>query len=198
MALYSKLSVVNRGLAALGQLPVNDLETPHPGVPAILQALETANITVQTRRYWFNQETTTLTPDPNNSRITIPNDVAAIESVDKRVSVSQRGRYLYNNIDGTFELSAPVEVEIHRVVTFDDLPASAAHYVATKALEAMQSGLEGDGVRFRQLADERDEAFRTLTAEDTRQRRFSLLNRQSAQLALYRINQDSQDPFRRP
>lgn len=196
MALYSKLDVVNKGLSLLGQLPVNDLLTQHPGVPAVLAALDTANRKAQTKRYWFNYERATLVPTVDK-RILVPNDVASIDAVDKRLRVAQRGRYLFNTAVGNYDFEAPVDVLLHRVLPFEDLPAVAQAYVSALALSEMQSGLDGDGVRFRQLADEKAEAFADLTAENTRNSQTNLLHRRGVQVALHRVNQDSSDPFRR-
>lgn len=196
MALYSKLDIVNKGLRALGQLPVNDLVTPHPGVPAILQELELSNNTAQTKRYWFNYEKTTLTPG-SDKRIQVPNDVASIDTVDSRTRVAQRGRHLYNLDTGSFDFDGPVEVLMHRVLPFDDLPAVAQQYIGALALRRMQAGLDGDGVRYRELQDDEVEAYNALTAENTRNAQTNLLRRKGVRIGLYRINQESTDPFRR-
>lgn len=197
MGLYTKLNVVNRGLNLMGQLPVNDLETLHPAIPAILAALDNANKQVQSRTWWFNTETLTLVPQVGTKRISIPNDTVAVDATDPRLSVAQRGRYLYDTANGTFEFSSPVEVKLHRLVDFDDLPPTAAAYVITQALRETQSGLDGDGQRYRDLLDEDARMFAALTAEDTRFTQANLLRRPGVQLGLGRINQNTPFPYRR-
>lgn len=197
MALYSKLDVVNRAIGLLGQLPVNDLTTPHPGVPVALHHLEMSNKTVQSKKWWFNLEKTTLIPQVGNLRILVPNDVAAVDAVEKKLNVGQRGRYLYNMDTGTYEFTAPVDVVLHRVVPFDELPPSAANYVMTQTLLRVQASIDGDGPRYRDLATEDAKAEATLHAENTRAAQTNLLDRHGVQVGMYRINQQSPFQYRR-
>jgi len=196
MALYTKLDVVNRGLSLLGQSPVNDIETPHPAVPSILNMLDMYNKQVQSRKWWFNYETTTLIPQPSGE-IMVPNDVASVDACDKRLVVSQRDRRLYNHNTGTFVFYAPVQVYLHRVLPFEDLPPAAAVYVMTQALLRLQGGLDGDGVRYRDIAAEDEAALKALTAESTRNTQANLLHRPGVQQALARITQSSPFLYRR-
>ena len=197
MSVFTELDVVNQGLSLLGQLPVNDVLTPHPAVPSILSHLAIANKQVQARKWWFNYETTTLIPQSSDSRIQIPNDVAAVDACDRRVPVSQRGRYLYNNRDGTYTFTSPVQVKLHRIVPFSELPPSAAAYVMTQTMLRMQAGLDGDGVRYRDISASDNAALMTLSAEDIRFTQANLLDRTGVQSGLSRINQLSPYPYRR-
>lgn len=197
MALYSKLEVVNRAIGLLGQLPVNDLNTPHPAVPGALQLLELSNKTVQSKKWWFNLEKTTLIPQADNNRILVPNDVAAIDAVAKRLNVAQRGRYLYNMDTGTYEFTSPVPVVLHRVVPFDELPPVAANYVLTQTLLRVQASIDGDGPRYRDLVAEDNDARASLHAENTRASQTNLLDRHGVQTGLYRVNQQSPFQYRR-
>ncbi len=196
MALYSKLDVVNRGLSLLGQLPVNDLQTPHPAVPSILNHLTMANKQVQADKLWFNYERTTLIPQPDGT-IVVPSDIASIDAVDTRNDISQRGRYLYNHATGTRTFDGPIEVFLHRVVPFEELPPTAAVYVMTQALLRLQAGLDGDGPRYSDLQSEDVQALRRMTAENTRNVRANLLHRRGVRRALHRINQYSPFQYRR-
>lgn len=197
MALYTKLDVVNRGLSLLGQLPVNEVDTPHPAVPSILAHLELANKSVQSAKWWFNYETSTLYPQPDTNRIVVPDDIASIDACDKFTPVSLRGRNLYNHTTGTYEFDAPVPVYLHRVVPFEELPPTAARLVMIQALISLQAGLDGDGTRYNDLANEYRSALNAATAENTRNSQTNLLHRRGVQLGLYRINQDTAYQFRR-
>lgn len=196
MSLYTELDIVNRGLGLLGQLPVNEISTPHPMVPAILLHLGTSNKDVQAREWWFNTEKVTLSPQ-TDKRILVPNDTVSIDAVDTRVRVTQRGRYLFNPITSSYEFDGPIDVQIHRLVPFAELPATAQRYVGTQALMRVQASIDGDGPRYRDLATENQEAWFAITSEDTRNRGANLLRRSRAQGALYRINQNSPFPYRR-
>lgn len=197
MSVFTELDVVNQGLSLLGQLPVNDVLTPHPAVPSILSHLAIANKQVQSRKWWFNYETTVLTPQASDRRIQIPNDVAAVDARDRRLTVSQRGRYLYNNTTGTYTFTAPLQVKLHRIVPFTELPPSAAAYVMTQTMLRMQAGLDGDGVRYRDISASDTAALLTLSSEDIRFTQANLLDRAGVRSGLGRVNQLSPYPYRR-
>lgn len=197
MALYTRLDVVNRALGLLGQLPVNEINTPHPAVPGILLRLDEATRDVQTDKWWFNTETTTLQPQAESGFIAVPNDTASIDALDKNAPVTHRGSRLYNLSTGTFVFAAPVEVRLHRVVPFEDLPAAAARYIRAMALLGFQAAIDGDGPRYRDLAEEGKQAYAALTSENTRNQHVNLLDRHAARTAMNRIVQNSPYPNRR-
>jgi hypothetical protein len=197
MALYSKLDVVNRALGLQGLAPVNDIDSPHPAVPAALERLSLALKAMQARRWWFNTEYPTLAPQADNQRIAIPNNTVSIDAVDPRVRVTQRGRWLYDTIRSSYEFPAPVPVRLHRFVEFDDLPPTAAHYAMTQALVTYAADMDGDAQRVRLLLGEDEKAWNALTAEDTRNANVNLLRRAQVATGLQRVAGQSPFQYRR-
>lgn len=193
MALYTKLDVVNRALAVMGQRPVNDLNTPHPTIAAVLDLLRQENITVQSKPFWFNVEVVTLTPQVGNNRLVLPNNTAAADLEDERTITSIRGQWLYNNDKSTFEWDGPVKVTLHRVVPFEELPPTAARYVAARTVMAWQITKDGDSQRTQALQGEAAEAMQSMYAEHTRNVAANLLDRRG--VALTRARMRSYSPY---
>lgn len=197
MGLYTKLNVVNRALGLQGLAPVNDIDAPHPAVPAALERLDLAVKDIQSRRWWFNTEYPTLVPQVENNRVAVPNNAVSVDALDKRLDVTTRGRYLYDNQRSSFEFSGPIKVRLHRLVDFDDLPPTAQRYAMTQTLVMYAADMDGDPQRIRLLFQEDEQAFATLTAEDTRNAKANLLHRPGVALGLQRIAAQSPFPYRR-
>lgn len=190
---YTTLDVVNDMLALLGELPVNDLETPHPAVPGAMRLLDSTNTLLQAERWWFNTEYTTLTPQVGNKRIVVPGDTAAADTLTRVPAVTVRGMYLYNTDDGTYEFDAPVKVRLHRVVPFEQLPLSARRYVALAAQLKFQTTIDADALKTRELKEERHMAYMLMNAEHTRNARANMLARPGVAYILN--NMQGQSPF---
>lgn len=182
--LHTELSVVNDMLGLLGEAPVNDLDSFHPMVPRALQTLRTESGNLQNGRWWFNSETMTLTPDPTNSFIMLPEDTISVDPVDKLPRTAQRGRRLYNLDDNTFVFTQPVKCEVKRDLPFDDLPNSVRAAIAARAKLAFQSPIDGDVNKTRNLKDELRDAMITLRSEHTRMVKANMLRRQDIQFAM--------------
>lgn len=187
----TKLEAVNVLLHKLGNRPVNSLDVAHPRVPAAVAVLDRFNKDLQAERWWFNVEYPTLQPDAGNSRIILPGDTAAADSVDVRPRVAVRGRYLYNLDDSTYEFTAPVQVRLHRILPFDELPALAAEAVLTRAVLEWVGDNDGDDMKVRLASQASADATRKLNAEHTRNSRRNLLNRPSIRNVMARIRGNS-------
>lgn len=190
---YNTLDVVNDMLALLGELPVNDLETPHPAVPGALRLLDNTNTLLQAERWWFNTERATLTPQAGNKRIVVPGDTAAADTLTRSPAVTVRGSCLYNTDSGSYEFDAPVEVRLHRIVPFEQLPLSARRYVALHAQLRFQNTIDADGQKTRELKEERQQAYMLMNAEHIRAVRANMLARPGVAYILN--NMQGQSPF---
>ena len=190
---YTTLDVVNDCLALLGELPVNDLETPHPAVPGAIRLLDNMNTLLQAERWWFNTEFATLTPQVGNKRIIVPGDTAAADTVLRSPTVTVRGTYLYNTDKGTYQFDGPVQVRLHRVVPFEQLPLSARRYIAVATQLKFQTTIDADGLKTRELKEERQMAYMLMNAEHIRNARANMLSRPGVAYVLN--NMQGQSPF---
>ncbi len=132
----TKLSVVNKMLGGLGELPVNSLSEGHPLVPAALADLANVNTREQTKGWWFNRELVELSPD-TAGYIFLPNDALAVDPTVHSNHYVMRGRKLYKPYEKTvatkYKFTTPVDVVLIREVPFEDLPTSAQNLVMAAA-----------------------------------------------------------------
>lgn len=182
--MYTQLDVVNEMLALLGELPVNDLLTQHPSVPAALARLRTSGVLLQSDMFWFNTEDVTLTPQSGNKRIVVPGDAASIDSYTRAPEVAVRGGYLYNLTAGTFEFDEPIKARLLRVLPFEQLPFSVRRWVAAHAKLAFQNTLDADANKTRELEREYETARVAVNAEHIRNKRVNMLNRPGVRYVL--------------
>ncbi|ATI16342.1 tail protein [Caulobacter phage Lullwater] len=177
MAYLSELDVINDMLATLGESPLNDLSEDHPLVAAGRRTLRVVSTREQAKKWWFNTELLTLTPDPDKN-IYVPGDTISVDTKDSR-DYAQRGRRLYNLTTGSYQFNSKVSIRLVREIPFEDLPVSAADYIATAAILSFCSSYDADQAKVRQLKEDRSIAWATLNAEHIRYKKTNLLNRQS-------------------
>ncbi|WNV48171.1 tubular tail protein A [Caulobacter phage Quill_5.2] len=180
MAYLSELDVINDMLATLGESPLNDLSDDHPLVAAGRRTLRVVSTREQAKKWWFNTELLTLTPDPSSKFIYVPADTISIDTKDIR-DYAQRGRRLYNLTTGSYQFTSKVSIRLVREVPFEDLPVCAADFIATSAILSFCSNYDADQAKVRQLKEDKAIAWSTLNAEHIRYKKTNLLQRPSTQ-----------------
>lgn len=152
------LEVVNDCLAVMGEAPLNTISEDHAFKTAAITILERNNRNVQANGWWFNQELLTLTVNPTDLRIYLPNDTGTFIVTDrsKRDEFAQRGRVIYNLTKGTDMFSAgdSLKISLIRQLAFEDLPNSANAYIARKTVLDFQLDYDGDQTKVRNLQAE--------------------------------------------
>lgn len=185
--LITTLSIVNEMLGLLGELPVNDLDAFHPVVPRALASIDTAQSSIQADQWWFNVERPILVPQVGTKYILLPSDCLSVDSVARSPRLSMRDGRLYNNDDSTFEFTDSVQVVLHRLVAFDDLPMSARAYIGAEALLHFQNSIDGDATKTQLLGDRRTRAHVTFNSEHIRRVGANMLARPGVVAALSNI-----------
>jgi hypothetical protein len=173
----TKLDVVNACLATMGETPLNTLEDDHSYKDAALNILKQVNLIEQKRGWWFNSEYTRLLPDAISKYISVPQDAVAVKTIDRWYTppYAQRGTRLYNVSRNTYEWERHVDVDLVRVLPFEDLPFHAADTVNFGTVMRFQREFDGDNTRYSQLSQDYSRARLELSAENTRNRRPNLL-----------------------
>jgi hypothetical protein len=173
----SQLEVVNACLATMGETPLNTLEDDHSYKAAALAYLAQANRIEQKRGWWFNSEYVELVPDSTSKYIYIPGDALAVKTIDRWYvpPFAQRGKRLYNISQNSYEWDRNLQLDIVRLLPFDDLPFHAADVVGYGTVMRFQREYDGDTVRYQQLSQDYARARAELVAENTRNRRPNLL-----------------------
>lgn len=167
------LTVVNLMLGTMGEKPLNSLTDSHAMLPAALGKLDENNRAIQADGWWFNMEDLQLTPSNIDASIYLPNDCLSIRT--PIYNLVKRGNRVYNLDGGTYEFTAPLDVELIREVEFEDLPEIAATYISKKAILAFQVDYDGDTAKARLLDNEIRQAFIGINSAHTRNRRSNFI-----------------------
>lgn len=178
------LDVVNRCLSTMGETPLNTITEAHGYKGAALARLADASQKVQGRGWWYNTEEITLTPDAITSHVYLPGDTARV--IFGYVGVAggngqhqsryvQRGRRLYDVVDGVYEITETLKAQVIRALPFEDAPSCVQDLIAAQAVLDFQSNYDGDNNRRAELQNDVKLATIWANAENTRQRRVNLL-----------------------
>lgn len=176
------LDVVNSCLATVGELPLNSLNDPHDMRYAATSLLVQVNKKLQSKGRWYNQEYITLQPDTVDSKVYVPGDTVSFRATNRNTVI--RGRILYDlgdvYNDGTPIRSTAVHGQLIRLVPFEQLPESAAAYIAAETTLSFQMKYDGDMTKARMLQAERDAAKIEENIEHTRNRKTNLIDSNSS------------------
>ena len=149
----TELSAVNAILGAIGQAPVNSIDTSQNREVAFLyNILRDCNVDLQNEGWHFNTERhVKYTPDSTNNKIAIGNDILKMDVTDgwtkRNYDVVKRNGYLYDKLDHTddwSELSDGIDLDIVRLLSFEDLPSSFKRYVIARASVRAATQLVGN------------------------------------------------------
>lgn len=146
----TSLEVVNACLATMGQNPINSLNDPHPMRFVATSLLYKENRRHQATGRWYNMERVTLTPDSNDGKIYLPGDKINFRADSREVTA--RGRVLYDLANGTPIFTKAQKGVLIRLIPFDDLPESAAAWIASEVVLKFQMSYDGDVQKTKQLA----------------------------------------------
>jgi len=132
-AAMNELEAVNVLLTTIGEQPVNTLTgNQTTDVTIAQQVLKEVSREVQSSGWHFNTEhDVELVPDSVDSHITVPADVARIDSKYKNV-VTRSGK-LFDLVERTYVFADKLKCDIVYYQDFEVLPDVAKKYIATRA-----------------------------------------------------------------
>lgn len=162
------LDVVNLMLGTMGEKPLNSLTDSHAMLSAALGKLDEYNRSIQADGWWFNMEELTLSPNVLDNSIYLPNDCLSVRT--PIYNVVKRGSRLYNLTGGTYDFTADIDLELIRLVEFEDVPDIAATYISKRAILAFQSDYDADTTKMRNLGEEVRAALIGINSAHTRNR----------------------------
>jgi ribosomal protein L21 len=94
-------------------------------------------------------------------------------------NVVKRGNRLYNLQGGSFTFTSSIDVQLKRLVDFEDLDDIAASYISAAAILQFQMDYDGDTAKARMLREDMIEARIVFMAEHTRQRKVNFIDSNS-------------------
>ena len=139
----TELSAVNAILGAIGQSPVTSINKTNPEIGFIYNILRDSNVDLQAEGWHFNTERhVKYTPQDVGGvkKIAIGNDILKMDVSDgwskRNYDVVKRNGYLYDKYDHTDdwdELTDGIDLDIVRLISYEDLPEVFKRYVIYKA-----------------------------------------------------------------
>jgi len=156
----TELSAVNAILGAIGQSPVTSINKTNPEIGFIYNLLRDANVDLQNEGWHFNTEKhVTYTPD-SDGKIVIGNDILKMDTtdgwIDRTHDVVKRNGYLYDKQSHTDDFSdhTTINLDIVRLINYDDLPEVFKRYIIYKAAVRAATQLVGNPQLARLLAQQ--------------------------------------------
>lgn len=163
-----ELDIINAMLAVNGESPVSAVDSNDPAAIQARNALKRVDKKIQSRGWWYNKETFTLTPQSGTGEVVLPSNVMSVDPTDTRSPYVQRGTRLYDRENNTFVIGKSVEVDLMLQLSVEDLPATAFNYLMDKAVQEYYVDEDGDAGKARELRDRVNESYAFLHREDLR------------------------------
>ncbi|WP_043879574.1 tail protein [Azorhizobium caulinodans] len=144
--LTTELDAINTMLSIIGEAPVNRVEDT-----GLVDAVMARQILDETMRqvqshgwHWNTDKNVVLVPSfPAPGDVYVPDNTLQVDAMDPSIDVVQRGNRLWDRRNNTFKFSVPVEVEIVRLLPFEELPQIARHYIMVRAGRIFQDRVVG-------------------------------------------------------
>lgn len=143
ITLTSELEAVNTLLAAIGEDPVSSLLVTDVADVADAKAkLDEVSRDIQTKGWAFNTEEQYPLSRDVNGYINVPPNLVklSLNRVDyPSVDVAQRGTRLYDKVNHTYIFTTDLKATAVFLLSWDELPQAARHYIMVKASRAYQA-----------------------------------------------------------
>jgi len=150
----TELSAVNAILGAIGQSPITSINYTNPEISFIYNLLRDSNVDVQSEGWHFNTERhVKYTPQDVGGikKIAIGNDILQMDVTDgwskRNYDVVKRNGYLYDKYDHTDdwdELTDGIDLDIVRLISYEDLPEVFKRYIIYKSAVRAATQLVGN------------------------------------------------------
>ena len=180
----TELSAVNAILGAIGQSPVTSINKTNPEIGFIYNILRDSNVDLQAEGWHFNTERhVKYTPEDVGGvkKITIGSDILKMDVTDgwskRNYDVVKRNGYLYDKYDHTDdwdELTDGIDLDIVKLVSFEDLPEVFKRYIVYKASTRAATQLVGNPQLARLLAQQEALARATVMEYECNQGNHSM------------------------
>ena len=156
----TELSAVNAILGAIGQSPVTSIDKTNPEIGFIYNILRDSNVDLQAEGWHFNTEKhVTFTPN-TDGKIEIGDDILRMDTtdgwVDRTHDVVKRNGFLYDKYNHTDDFSdhSTINLDIVRLISYEDLPEVFKRYIIHKASVRAATQLVGNAQLAQLLAQQ--------------------------------------------
>ena len=138
----TKLEAVNTLLSAIGESPINTLNSGLVEATLAEQIVDNISRSTQSRGWSFNTDLEfKLSPDLAGE-VALPTNCLHVDMTSLRMSSTsdlvQRGNKLYDRVKNTFAIDDTIEVHIVVLLDFEDLPETARRFITVRAARIFQ------------------------------------------------------------
>ena len=138
----TKLEAVNTLLSAIGESPINTLNSGLVEATLAEQIVDNISRSTQSRGWSFNTDLEfKLSPDLAGE-VALPTNCLHVDMTSLRMSSTsdlvQRGNKLYDRVKNTFAIDDTIEVDIVVLLDFEDLPETARRFITVRAARVFQ------------------------------------------------------------
>lgn len=161
MAGTTKLEAINKMLIAIGEAPVNSLESGYLEAVIAESILDEVNKEVQAKGWNFNTEYNKLFAKSVAGEIVLPTNVLRVDATYTATSkdLVQRGLRMYDRGNHTYIIDEDVYLDIVVQLVWEEIPEPAKRYISDRAARKNQDRVVGSSTLHEiHMIDER-EAF---------------------------------------
>jgi len=147
MAGTTRLEAINQILAAIGETPVNTLESGYLEAVLADNFLKEVDREVQSRAWNFNTEYTKTFTKTISGEIVLPTNILRVDASLNPSSkdLVQRGLRMYDRGNHTYIIAEDVTLDIVIQIDWEDLPEPAKRYIIDRAARKNQDRVVGSG-----------------------------------------------------
>jgi hypothetical protein len=172
----TKLDAVNICLSSMGEPKITTLNGAAVDAQIASDLIDETSRSVQSRGWYWNRDTYTLSPDVNGN-IIVPSNTARVDTINgsKAVDVVVRGGKLYNRADATFTFTEPLTLEVYVFLDFNDIPYAGKQYITMRSARLFQQRVLGSPTLAEYGKEEETQAWLTLMQEEAEVGDYNML-----------------------
>lgn len=177
MTSTTELEAVNVMLSNIGESPVNTLDDDNVVDAGIAKTiLRNVSREVQSEGWFFNTDyKKSFLPNADN-RIQLPQNILKVDPTASSTRYVQRGRFMYDRENHTYDILEAVELDVVVGFTFDDLPETAKRYISLRSARIFQERMLGTPTISQFNAQDEMRAYASLKTEENNAADHNVLN----------------------
>ncbi|EEE42834.2 hypothetical protein [Roseibium alexandrii] len=176
--MLSKLDAVNRMLDAIGESPVNSLESGLGDAENAERILDNTNMDVQQKGWYANTERGVTLSRSISGEIFLPNNTLKVDTVgiDKSRQVVKRKNRLYDLDNKTYIFNKSLSCDIVYQLAWDELTYTLQRYITAMAARTFQRVSPTSTSLDQMIREELTEAWADLLDEESETADTNILN----------------------
>lgn len=172
------LSAVNDMLAAIGESPVNSLETDtNADVANARRILNNVNREIQAKGWTFNiEQGAELSPDVTTGYIPYLQSYLRMQGSGAAMQYVRRGEYVWDTVAKTNNFTGPIQVDLTTLKPFNEMPECFRAYIITKASRKFNTFFFGAPEVDQKLAEDEEDQHRAIMEYELDFGQFNMLD----------------------